>query len=219
MTCPWDLMHYTVHKVSWLIVHIRAQEQNGRMSPNWGAAWRLYLLPNVFTVFKWLKITSFITTTEQVAADGLGGLMASTSIKICAASRAPVSPPDPSCFLLFGPELQEYHGNIKWSPRGGDPSLVSSIKPLFTWGKVPRGPSDAANLSRLNWKSPSGRCSSQVTGDWHDASPARHELIHRTSRANGRIQLSNPILYSLLSNYCGHINCMLNMLFYNFLQF
>lgn len=33
---------------------------------------RLYLLPNVFIVLKWLKIASLITTAEQVAADGLG---------------------------------------------------------------------------------------------------------------------------------------------------
>lgn len=60
MTCS----NYTVRKVSWLVspcptwqILGGSAEQNGRMSPNWGAAWRLYLLPNVFTVFKWLKIT------------------------------------------------------------------------------------------------------------------------------------------------------------------
>lgn len=84
---------------------------------------RRYLLPNVFTAIKWLKITSLIPTQNRLLLMGWGGLMASTYMKICAASRAPVSPPDPSCFLLFGPQLQEYHGNIKWSPLGGIPAL------------------------------------------------------------------------------------------------
>lgn len=204
MTCS----NHTVHKVSWLIVHIRSLpvppgkcwEEQSRIvecpqtEEQHEEDRRRYLLPNVFTVFKRLKIKITLNMNHNrrtgccrwVGGVGGGGGVDGFSIHedLCC-SVCSCLPTRPFMLLLFGPEPQEYHGNIKWSR--GDPNLVSSIKPLFTWGKVPRGPSDAANLSRLNWKSPSGRGSSQVTGDWHDASPARHELIHRASRANGRI--------------------------------
>lgn len=56
-------------------------------------------------------------------------MMDSALTKMSAAACSP--PPDSSCFMLFGPELQEYHGNSRcrlwWEQEEGF-LLLSSIK-------------------------------------------------------------------------------------------